>query len=147
MLCKLRKSKEKTRKPQKPKLCYHAKLRGKLPFLLTSSGLEPRKHAKLKLVTVKVKVEKLLFSTFQLSVKIFFLLTGYPKSAFCTPWPRKRAPKNTIKIVVPAYFFLGKKLCVTKRPFFGQKNPNSEIPVIIFSCLFSFSKTKNTKIC
>ena len=41
---------------------FFAKLRGKL-LLGKAHGLEPRKHAKLKLVTVKVKVEKLLFST------------------------------------------------------------------------------------
>ena len=41
--------------------------------------------------------------------------------------------------------FFGKKLCVTKRPFLDQKNPNSEIPVTIFVCLFSLSKTKNTQ--
>ena len=30
---------------------------------------------------------------------------------------------------------------------FGQKNPNSEIPVIIFLPCSYLSKTKNTKIC
>ena len=86
---------------------------------------------------------------FQLSVKIFFFFDRVSKNClFLTPWPRKRAPKNTIKIGVSACFFFGKKLCVTKRPFLDKKNPNSEIPVIIFFlAFFSLSKTKNTKIC
>ena len=62
---------------------------------------------------------------FQLSVKIFCFFDRVSKNClFLTPWPRKRAPKNTIKVGVSAYFF-GKKLCVTKRPFLDQKNPNS----------------------
>ena len=48
---------------------------------------------------------------FQLSVKIFFFLTGYP-------------PKNTIKIGVSAYFFW-KEVMRHETAIFGQKNPNS----------------------
>ena len=92
------------------------------------------------------KTQKYPKKSFSVISKIFLFWQGIQKLPFLTPWPRKRAPKNTIKIGVSAYFF-GKKLCVTKRPFLDKKKPNSEIPVIIFSCLFSLSKTKNTKIC
>ena len=82
---------------------------------------------------------------FQLSVKIFFLFDRVSKNClFLTPWPRKRAPKNTIKIGVSACFF-GKKLCVTKRPFLDKRNPNSEIPVIIFFLAFFLFQKQETQ--
>ena len=84
-------------------------------------------------------------NSFSVISQNFLFLTGYPKIAFLTPWPRKRAPKNTIKIGVSAYFF-GKKVMRHETAIFRQKKkPNSEIPVIIFFCLFSISKTKTQK--
>ena len=110
----------------------------------TQKKQKKRKTKKEKEKNTKIPKKEL----FSYQSKFSFFLTGYPKIAFLTPWPRKRAPKNTIKIGVSACFFFGKKLCVTKRPFLDKKNPNSEIPVIIFFlAFFSLSKTKNTKIC
>ena len=75
----------------------------------------------------------------------FSFLTGYPKIAFLTPWPRKRAPKNTIKIGVSACFFW-KEVMRHETAIFGQKKPNSEIPVIIFFlAFFLFQKQKTQK--
>ena len=42
--------------------------------------------------------------------------------------------------------FFEKQICVTKRPFLDNKEPNPEIPVIIFLPFSSLSSTKNTKI-
>ena len=57
---------------------------------------------------------------FQLSVKIFFFWQGIQKLPFLTPWPRKRAPKNTIKIRVSAYF-LGEKSYASRNGHFWTK--------------------------
>ena len=82
---------------------------------------------------------------FSYQSKFVFFFDGVSKNClFLTPWPRKRAPKNTIKIGVSAYL-LWKKVMRHETAIFGQKNPNSEIPVIIFLCLFSLSKTKTQK--
>ena len=85
---------------------------------------------------------------FQLSVKIFFFFDRVSKNClFLTPWPRKRAPKNTIKRGVSAYF-LGKEVMRHETAIFGQKKPkfrNSSYH--FFLPFFSLSKTKNTKIC
>ena len=52
MLCKAKQ--KKTQKLPRPKLCYHAKLHGKLPFMVDKLGLEPKaKDARLKLIHVK----------------------------------------------------------------------------------------------
>ena len=58
--------------------------------------------------------------------------------------PKSAHPKNTIKIWVSA-FFRWKKICVTKRPFLNQKNPNPEIPAIILFCRFLLSQWQNTQ--
>ena len=85
---------------------------------------------------------------FQLSVKIFFFFDRVSKNClFLTPWPRKRAPQNTIKIGVSAYFFC-KEVMRHETAIFGQKKPkfiNSSYH--LFSCLFFSFKNKNTKIC
>ena len=82
---------------------------------------------------------------FQLSVKIFFLFDRVSKNClFLTPWPRKRAPKNTIKIGVSACLFW-KEVMRHETAIFGRKNPNSEIPVIIFFLPFFFFKNKKHK--
>ena len=91
----------------------------------------------------KHKIPKKSFSV--ISQNFLFYWKGIQKLLFLTPWPRKRAPKNTIKIGVSAYFF-GKKLCVTKRPFLDKKKPkfrNSSYHC--FSCLFLSFKNKNHK--
>ena len=72
---------------------------------------------------------------------------GVPNFPFLTTWPKKRAPKNTIKIGVSASPFSWKTFLSHETAIFGQKKPNPEIPVIIFFCLFSsLTTTKNTKI-
>ena len=50
MLLLQAKAKERNGSNRKPKLCYHAKLHGKLPFDLGKLRLEPSKVARLKLV-------------------------------------------------------------------------------------------------
>ena len=63
----------------------------------------------------------------------------------CLFWqlgPENAHPQNTIKIGGSAFL----KLCVTKRPFLDQKNPNPEIPVIIFLGLFLFQQQKAPKL-
>ena len=84
---------------------------------------------------------------FQLSVKIFFFWQGIQKLPFLTPWPRKRAPKNTIKIGVSAYLFW-KKVMRHETAIFGQKKTQiQKFQLSFFLAYFSLSKTKNTKIC
>ena len=83
---------------------------------------------------------------FQLSVKIFFFFDKVSKNClFLTPWPRKRAPKNTIKIGVSACFFW-KEVMRHETAIFGQKKPkfrNSSYH--FFSCLFFSFKNKKHK--
>ena len=84
---------------------------------------------------------------FQLSIKIFFFDRVSKNCLFLTPWPRKRAPKNTIELRVSAYFFW-KEVMRHETAIFGQKKPqiiNSSYH--FFLPFFSLSKTKNTIIC
>ena len=102
-----------------------------------------QKKEKKKFKNTKIpKNQKKLFSY---QSKFSFFWGGVQKLPFLTTWPRKRAPPKHIKNRGFSLFF-EKKLCVTIRPFLDQKNPNPEIPIIIFFCLFSLSTTKNTKI-
>ena len=74
-----------------------------------------------------------------------FLFFGWvSKIAFFDNLAQKTRTQKHYKNEVSAFFF-GKKLCVTKRPFLDQKNPNSEIPVIIFWAFFLFQKQKAHK--
>ena len=85
---------------------------------------------------------------FQLSVKILFFYDRVSKNClFLTPWPRKRAPKNTIKIGVSACFFLERSYASRNGHFWTKKTQIRNSSYHFFSCLFSLSKTKNTKIC
>ena len=63
----------------------------------------------------------------------FFLLI----SLFWTTWPKKRAPKNTIKIGVSATHFV-ENSSESRNSHFWTKEPNPEIPVIIFFFAFFF---------
>ena len=84
---------------------------------------------------------------FQLSVKIFFFFDRVSKNClFLTPWPRKRAPKNTIKIGVSAYFFW-KEVMRHETAIFGQKKPkfiNSSYH--FFLAFFSFKNKKHKNL-
>ena len=97
----------------------------------------PKKEEKTR------KAKKYSKWAFQLSV---FFQGGCPKFPFLTTWPKKtRTPTHYKNRGFSKLLFGGKNTCVTKRPFLDQKNPNPEIPVIIF-CLFSSQpSTKNTK--
>ena len=103
-----------------------------------------RKTKKEKEKNTKIPKKEL----FSYQSKFSFFLTGYPKIAFFDTLAQKTRTQKHYKNRGFSLFFFGKKLCVTKRPFLDKKNPNSEIPVIIFFlAFFSLSKTKNTKIC
>ena len=104
-----------------------------------------QKETKTKKEKVKnTKIPKKSFSVISQNFLSFW--QGIQKLPFLTPWPRKRAPKNTIKTGVSACFF-GKKLCVTKRPFLDKKTQIQKFQLLFFLAFFSFSKTKNTRIC
>ena len=63
------------------------------------------------------------------------------KSPFLTAWPKKRAPKNTIKIGVSAKLF--RKTDVRhETAIFGNKKTKREIPVITLFCLFFSLSTR-----
>ena len=116
------------------------------PHLTLKPSKKTKKSQKKKLKKKKnLKTQKYQKRAFQLSVKIFIFWGGVQKLPFLTTWPRKRAPPKHYKNRGFSLFVFEKKLFVTKRPFLDQKNPNPEIPVIIFG-LFSQSTTKNTKI-
>ena len=76
----------------------------------------------------------------------FLFLVGVQNFPFLTTWPKKRAPKKHYKNRGFSNPFFGKQFWVTKRPFLDQKNPNPEIPVIIFLPFSSLTTTKNTKV-
>ena len=92
------------------------------------------------------KYQKKSFSV--ISQNFLFFWPGIQKLPFFDTLAQKTRTQKHYKNRGFSLFFFGKKLCVTKRPFLDKKNPNSEIPVIIFFlAFFSLSKTKNTKIC
>ena len=108
----------------------------------TKNNKKPKKR---KTKTEKVKNTKIpKKELFSYQPKFSFFWQGIQKLPFLTPWPRNRAPKNTIKIGVSAPFF-GTKLCVTKRPFLDKKTQIQKFQLSFFSCLFPFKK--NTTIC
>ena len=84
---------------------------------------------------------------FQLSVKNFLFFDRVSKNCFFDTLAQKtRTPKHYKNRGFSLFFW--KKVMRHETAIFGQKNPNSEIPVIIFFlAFFSLSKTKNTKIC
>ena len=106
---------------------------------------KPKKNQNKERKRKNTKIPKKSFSVISQIFLSFW--QGIQELPFLTPWPRKRAPKNTMKIWVSAYFFW-KEVMRHETAIFGQKKPNSEIPVIIFFLpFFLFQKQKNTKIC
>ena len=103
-----------------------------------------RKTKKEKEKNTKIPKKEL----FSYQSKFSFFWQGIQKLPFFDTLAQKTRTQKHYKNRGFSLFFFGKKLCVTKRPFLDKKNPNSEIPVIIFFlAFFSLSKTKNTKIC
>ena len=89
------------------------------------------------------KYQKKSFSV--ISQNFLFFWQGIQKLPFLTPWPRKRAPKNTIKIGVSACFFW-KEVMRHETAIFGQKKPKFiSSSYHFFSCLFFSFKNKKHK--
>ena len=101
-----------------------------------------KKNKKEKVKNTKIPKKK---RAFQLSVKLFFFLTGYPKIAFFDTLAQKTRTQKHYKNTGFSLFF-GEKVMRHETAIFGQKkNPNSEIPVIIFFAFFLFQKQKTQK--
>ena len=85
---------------------------------------------------------------FQLSVKIFFFFDRVSKNClFLTPWPRKRAPKNTIKIGVSACFFLERSYASRNGHFWTKKTQIQKFQLSFFFLpFFLFQKQKTPKL-
>ena len=82
---------------------------------------------------------------FQLSVKIFFFFDRVSQNClFLTPWPRKCAPRNTIKIGVSANFFW-KKVMRHETAIFGPKKPKFINSSYLFFCLFLLLQQQKTQ--
>ena len=83
--------------------------------------------------------------SFSVISQLFLLfLVGVQNFPFLTTWPKKRAPKNTMKIGVSARHFL-KTDRRHETAIFEKKNPNPEISVIIFGGAFSSLSTTKTE--
>ena len=73
-------------------------------------------------------------------------MTGYPKIAFFDTLAQKTRTQKHYKNRGFSQFFFWKKVMRHETAIFGQKNPNSEIPVIIFFlAFFLFQKQKTQK--
>ena len=59
--------------------------------------------------------------------------------------PENAHPKNTMKIGVSARHFWKKTVMRHETAIFGQKNPNPEIPIIIFGAFFFSVNNKKHK--
>ena len=75
----------------------------------------------------------------------FLFLVGVQNFPFLTTWPKNAHPKNTIKIGVSATHFLENSFESRNGHFWTKKNPNPEIPVIIFLLPFSSLTTTKTQ--
>ena len=83
---------------------------------------------------------------FQLSVKIFFFFDRVSKNClFLTPWPRKCAPKNTIKIGVSGYVFLERSYASRNGHFWTKKTQIHKFQLSFFFALFCSFKNKKHK--
>ena len=112
----------------------------------TQKNKKQKKQTKKQKKKEKVKEHKnTKKELFSYQSKFSFFWGGVQKLPFLTTWPRKRAPPKHYKNRGFSLFF-EKKLCVTKRPFLDPKNPNPEIPVIIFLPSFSFNSQKTPKL-
>ena len=82
-----------------------------------------QKQKKRKKEAPNKKQQKHQKNSFSVISQIFpFFWVAFQNFPFLTPWPRKRAPKNTIKIGVSGPFFL-KSSCVSRNGRFWTKKP------------------------
>ena len=94
----------------------------------------------------KKKTQKYPKKSFSvISQNFLFFWQGIQKLPFFDTLAQKTRTQKHYKNRGFSLFFFGKKLCVTKRPFLDKKNPNSEIPVIIFFLPFFSFKNKKHK--
>ena len=92
----------------------------------------------------KAKIPK---NSFSIISQIFpFFLVAFQIFPFFTPCPKKRAPKNTIKIGFQALFFESR--CASRNGHFWTKKTKIHKFQLSFFCLFSsLSTTKNPNNC
>ena len=104
-----------------------------------------KKSKKRKTKKEKVKNTKTPKKSFSVLSQNFLFLTGYPKIAcFDTLAQKTRTQKHYKNRGFSLFFW--KKVMRHETAIFGQKNPNSEIPVIIyFLAFFLFQKQKTQK--
>ena len=90
------------------------------------------------------KYQKKSFSV--ISQNFLFFWQGIQKLPFLTPWPRKRAPKNTIKIGVSACFFLERSYASRNGHFWTKKTQIHKFQLSFFFLpFFLFQKQKTQK--
>ena len=77
---------------------------------------------------------------------VFLFLVGVQNFPFLTTWPKKRAPKNTIKIGVSATHFLENSFASRNGHFWTKKAKSRNSSYHFFCPFSSLSTTKNTKI-
>ena len=82
---------------------------------------------------------------FSYQSKFSFFLTGYPKIAFFDTLAQKTRTQKHYKNRGFSQFFLERSYASRNGHFWTKKNPNSEIPVIIFLAFFLIQKQKTQK--
>ena len=93
------------------------------------------------------KNQKIPKMSFQLSGKIFLFWGGGSKMSFFDNLAKKARTPKTLKIGVSAKHLKQKNICVTKRPFLDQKNPNPEFQLSFFLPFFLlFQQQKHKKM-
>ena len=104
-----------------------------------------QKETKTKKENVKnAKIPKNELFSYQ--SKFSFFLTGYPKIAFFDTLAQKTRTQKHYKNRGFS-FFLERSYASRNGHFWTKKTQIQKFQLSFFSCLFSFSKTKNTKIC
>ena len=100
-----------------------------------------RKTKKEKEKNTKIPKKEL----FSYQSKFSFFWQGIQKLPFLTPWPRKRAPKNTIKIGVSACFFLERSYASRNGHFWTKKTQIQKFQLSFFFLPFFSFKNKKTQ--
>ena len=102
------------------------------------------KQKKRKKERTTNKTQKYQKKSFSVMSHFYLFLEGVQNSLFLTTWLKTRAPPKHYKNRGFRDQIFEKQLCITKRPPPDSKNPNPEIPVIIFFVLFfSFNNKKH----